>query len=102
MFEIVQQASLRIPRFGEESSPSKQARAAQFITYAPAAWKWLGIVGWGSKAIRADFARWIASASIQERQVFGFPPPGHSYWTDETVAGVSARYPAMDMTPYRA
>ncbi len=75
-------------------------RAAQFITYAPAAWKWLGIVGWGSKAIRPDFARWIAVASLEERQAFGFPPPGHPYWTDETVAGVSARYPDMDMTPY--
>jgi len=76
-------------------------RAAQFITYAPAAWKWLGIVGWGSKAIRPDFARWISSASLEERHAFGFPPPGHPYWTDETLAGVSARYPAMDMAPYR-
>lgn len=76
-------------------------RAAQFITYAPAAWKWLGIVGWGSKAIRPDFARWISAASVDERSAFGFPSPGHPYWTNETIAGVSARYPLMDMTPYR-
>jgi hypothetical protein len=76
-------------------------RVAQFITYAPAAWKWLGIVGWGSKAIRPDFARWISSASLAERAVFGFPPPGHPYWSEETLAGVGARYPAMDMAPYR-
>jgi hypothetical protein len=76
-------------------------RAAQFITYAPAACKWLGIVGWGSKAIRPDFARWIGRANTAEREAFGFPPAGHPYWTDETIAGVSARYSTMDMTPYR-
>ena len=77
-------------------------RVAQFITYAPAASKWLGIVGWSSKAIRPDFERWISGASLAERAVFGFPPPGDPYWTDETRAGVSARYPDMDMTPYLA
>ncbi len=75
-------------------------RVAHFITYAPSAWKWLGIVGWGSKAIRSDFARWVSTASLEERAAFGFPPPGDPYWTDETRAGVSARYPEMDMGPY--
>ena len=30
---------------------------------------------------------------------FGFPAPGHPYWTDETLDGVAARYPGMDMAP---
>jgi len=75
-------------------------RIAQFITYAPAAWKWLGIVGWPVEAIRPEFRTWIESASVTERTLLGFPRPGHQYWTNETLAGVAARYPGMDMGPY--
>ncbi|MEM7364066.1 MAG: phytanoyl-CoA dioxygenase family protein [Pseudomonadota bacterium] len=75
-------------------------RIVEFITYAPAAWKWLGITGWSVEAIRPEFREWIEAATPQERELLGFPPPGHAYWTDETREGVSARYPEMDMTPY--
>ena len=77
-------------------------RLAQFITYAPAAWQWLGIVGWSAQAIKPAFRAWVEQATPAERELFGFPPPGHVYWTEETLDGVSARYPGMDMTPYRA
>ncbi len=76
-------------------------RLAQFVTYAPAAWKWLGIVGWSAQAIKPAFRAWIESATTAERELLGFPPPGHPYWREETLAGVGARYPGMDMTPYR-
>ena len=32
----------------------------------------------------------------------GFPKPGDPYWTAETLAGVAARYPSLDMTPWQA
>lgn len=75
-------------------------RIGHFITYSPAAWKWLGIVGWSQTAIRPEFAEWIATATPAERSLLGFPAPGHDYWTDETLQGVSKRFPKMDMTPY--
>ena len=75
-------------------------RLGHFITYSPAAWKWLGIVGWPQQAPRREFSSWIASATPEERTLLGFPSPGHSYWTDETIEGVSKRYPHMNMTPY--
>ena len=77
-------------------------RIAQFVTYAPAAWKWLGIVGWSAQAVKPEFRRWMECATPAERELLGFPPPRHPYWTEETVAGVSARYPGMDMAPYRS
>ena len=77
-------------------------RIAQFITYAPAAWKWLGIVGWSAHGVKPEFRRWMERATPAERELLGFPPPKHPYWTEETIAGVSARYPGMDMAPYRA
>ena len=76
-------------------------RLGQFITYAPAAWRWLGIVGWSAYAIKREFREWLEAAPPAHRQLFGFPAPGHPYWTAETLDGVSARYPGMDMAPYR-
>ena len=76
-------------------------RVVQFITFAPEAWRWLGIVGWPVEAIRPEFRAWIETASLEERRQLGFPPPGHTYWTAETLEGVAARYPGMDMAPYR-
>jgi hypothetical protein len=32
--------------------------------------------------------------------VFGFPAPGHAYWTPETLKGVAQRYPGLDVTPW--
>ena len=76
-------------------------RLGMFVTYAPIACKWMGIVGWSQEAPRAEFRHWLERASVEERNSVGFPEPGDPYWTDETLDGVSARFPKMDMTPYR-
>ena len=52
----------------------------------------------------ARTCRGTASCSTPiERQltVLGFPPPGHPYWTAQTLAGVAARYPMLDLSPWR-
>jgi len=33
-------------------------------------------------------------------ELLGFPPPGHPYWNEETIAAVQMRYPKMDLAPY--
>ncbi len=71
-----------------------------WVTYAPKRWRWLGIVGWSEQAPRKEFRQWLERASVAQRSALGFPEPGHEYWTEETLAGVSARYPGMDMAPY--
>ena len=79
---------------------SEGARIGEFITYAPKNCPWLGIVGWPEQGVHKSFQIWIESASVEERQMLGFPVPGDPYWTEETLAGVSARFPNMDMSPY--
>jgi hypothetical protein len=32
----------------------------------------------------------------------GFPPPGHPYWNEATLVGVAARYPGLDLKPWRS
>jgi|TARA_B110000971_G_scaffold220781_1_gene265467 hypothetical protein len=77
------------------------ARVAHFVSYAPAKPRWMGIIGWPEQGIYPSFYNWLENATPQERELIGFPSPSDAYWTEETVAGVSARYPNMDMTPYK-
>ena len=76
-------------------------RIGMFVTYAPRACKWIGIVGWPQEGIRREFGQWIENASVEERNCVGFPVPGDPYWTEETLDGVAARFSKMDMAPYR-
>ena len=45
----------------------------------------------------------IAKCSLKQRQVLGFPPPGHPHWTNDMINAVEARYSphGMDVAPYR-
>lgn len=44
--------------------------------------------------------RFMADSTTKQRQLFGFPAPGHAYWTDETIRAIASIYPDMDVTPY--
>ncbi|MEM7020486.1 MAG: hypothetical protein AAF512_24485, partial [Pseudomonadota bacterium] len=77
-------------------------RVGHFISYAPRNCPWLGIVSWPVQGVRNAYHRWIEQSSIAEREMIGFPPVGHAYWTPEMVRGVQARFPKLDMSPYQA
>ncbi|NKB97186.1 MAG: hypothetical protein GKR90_01610 [Pseudomonadales bacterium] len=77
-------------------------RVAHFVTYAPKNCPWLGIVGWPTQGVRGSFQRWMEQSSLADRETIGFPPVGHEYWTEEMVRGVQARFPQLDMSPYRS
>ena len=38
---------------------------------------------------------------MRQLALFGFPPPGHPYWTPQTVAQLAARYPGLDTRGWR-
>jgi hypothetical protein len=48
------------------------------------------------------WAKLIPQCTVRERDLFGFPRPGHDYWTVQTIADTAARYPGIDMAPYEA
>ena len=77
-------------------------RIGQFISYAPRHCPWLGIVGWPEQGVRKAYHRWIEQSTIEERELIGFPPPGHPYWTEEMLIGVQARFPGLDLSPYQS
>jgi hypothetical protein len=76
------------------------------MTFRKAESEWISTLsrGWSWAMYRPSWVmeRLIVKASVEQRCVLGFPRPGHSYWTQETIAAVQARYGSLgiDMTPY--
>ena len=58
--------------------------------------------GMAQAASPERWARFIPQCSVRQRDLFGFPRPGDPYWSEETLDGVAARYPGIDLGPYRA
>ena len=72
------------------------------VSFKPVATDWLGSQAWPVAAPRA----WHGTGSCRRHPcasstVLGFPEPGHPYWNEDTLRGVAARYPLLDMTPWR-
>jgi len=59
--------------------------------------------GYHTFPIHGEGTAWhhfVSGATVRQLTVLGFPEPGHPYWTPETLRGVAARYPGLDMTPW--
>jgi ectoine hydroxylase-related dioxygenase (phytanoyl-CoA dioxygenase family) len=78
-----------------------QARFMLHVSYKPATVEWGGYQAWPIKGFSGEWHNFVQGASPRQLSVLGFPPPGHAYWTEETVAGVSKRYPGLDMSPWK-
>jgi hypothetical protein len=76
-------------------------RFSMTSVYRHAGFEWMGWRAWPREALQPAMKAWITHATPRQREVIGFPAPGHPYWTAETLDGTARRYPKMDMTPYR-
>jgi len=76
------------------------ARLSHHFVWRAAAYPFAGYHQWSHFGEKPELARFIERATPRQREVIGFPPPGHPYWNEQTLAGVAARYPRMDMKPY--
>jgi hypothetical protein len=79
-----------------------QARFMLHVAYKPAARDWVGYQAWPIKGFSPEWHKFVAQASVRQLTVLGFPQPGDPFWNDQTVAGVGARYPGLDMSPWRS
>jgi hypothetical protein len=77
------------------------ARFMLHVAYKPVATDWLGFQAWPQAAEGRAWHRFMEQATLRQLTVLGFPEPGHPYWNEETLLGVAARYPKLDMTPWR-
>jgi hypothetical protein len=77
------------------------ARYTLHCSFRPAGDEWVGRQGWGDRSFDSSWNPFVVRASPTQLELFGFPPPGHHYWTSQTVDGLALRYPGLDVTPWR-
>jgi hypothetical protein len=86
---------------GIRMTAPRSARFMLHVSFKPAGTDWLGSQAWPSAAEGMAWHRFANRATVRQMSALGVPPPGHPYWNDATLAGVAARYPGLDMTPWR-
>ena len=93
------------PQTVHRGSAITQPRGSRFtmhLNYRRAETEWAHRHAWADRSHQTAWYAFVEQASPRELELFGFPRPGHAYWTDETLAGVGQRYPGLDMTPWRS
>ncbi len=84
---------------GSDMTGERRARFSLLADYQVRGTTWGGKMAWPKQSPQR-WAKLIPQCTVRQRDLFGFPRPGDPYWTDETLAGVAARYPGIDLTPY--
>lgn len=87
---------------GSGMTGDRQSRFMLLADYSARGNPWMGKMSWPQTALQPGWIELMERATVRERQLFGFPAPGDPYWDEQTLEDVGARYPGMDMTPYRA
>lgn len=78
-----------------------QRRIMMHVSYRVAAAEWGQYQAWAYKGFSPEWHNFVQASGPAELSLIGFPPPGHPYWDDDSIARVNARYPDLDMQPWR-
>lgn len=84
---------------GSDLTGHRHSRFSILADYQRRGTTWGGKMAW-PKAAPQRWAKLIPQCTVRERDLFGFPRPGHDYWDPQTIADTARRYPGIDMTPY--
>ncbi|SOC46167.1 Phytanoyl-CoA dioxygenase (PhyH) [Blastococcus aggregatus] len=76
------------------------ARYSMQVCFRPASLQWGQRVGWAVRSFSPEWSAFVGRATVRQLQALGFPPPGHPYWTEETLAGMALRYPRLDLSAW--
>jgi hypothetical protein len=79
--------------------------ASRFVMvegFRPASAEWFSYDAFGRLGNSGKFASFVAGKTPEELSLFGFPGPGHIYWNAAMVDALEAKYPGLDVTPWRA
>ncbi|TDC11854.1 hypothetical protein E1284_26520 [Actinomadura bangladeshensis] len=87
---------------GTQLTAPRGARYSMHLGFRPSSLSWGQRVGWAARSFEREWVAFVHRATPRQLQVFGFPPPGHPYWTPQTLAGMALRYPELDLTPWSA
>ncbi len=87
---------------GVAMAEPRRARFLMNVAFKHPNTDWIGFHAFPARAEDRAWHRFVRSASPRQLCALGFPAPGDPYWTAETLAGVAARYPSLDLTPWRS
>ncbi|CAN5816077.1 hypothetical protein BH24ACT3_BH24ACT3_17630 [soil metagenome] len=87
---------------GTALSQPRGARYTIHVNFRTTDADWIGRRAWVDLSNQPDWHAFMGAASPRQLELFGVPPPGHPYWTDETLAGMTQRYPGLDVAPWRS
>ncbi|MHB8528122.1 MAG: phytanoyl-CoA dioxygenase family protein [Caulobacteraceae bacterium] len=86
---------------GSDFKAPGRSRFVYLVDFQQRGWRWNGKMSWPDHADRPGMAEAMIRMSPRERDLFGWPPAGADYWNPQTLADVAARYPGIDLSPYR-
>lgn len=93
--------SMRTFHRGSAMTATEGVRFTHHLTYQPAGPRWVGMSSFQGRGGSPEMDHFLVRATPRQRQIVGFPAICDPYWDEETLAGVGARYPDMDLRPYR-
>jgi hypothetical protein len=76
------------------------ARYTIHVNFRPEGADWISRHPWQKYTNSSRWHAFVFRATPEQLALFGFPRPGHSYWTDETIRGVGERYPELVLRPW--
>jgi hypothetical protein len=87
---------------GTDFARADASRFVLVVSYRPARADWFGYDAFGRLGVDSAFRSFAAGKSPEELALFGVPRPGHAYWNGATVDAMAAKYPGLDVAPWRA
>ena len=87
---------------GTDFTRSGASRFVLVVAFRPAQADWFGYDAFPRLGNNHTFRSFAAGKSAEELALFGVPRPGHAYWNEATVDAMAAKYPGLDVSPWRA
>ena len=87
---------------GTAMTAPRGARYTIHVNFRLAGIDWITRRSWQPESNGLRWRDFVVRATPEQLVLFGFPPPGHPYWTEETIEGTVARDPGLDPSPWRA
>jgi ectoine hydroxylase-related dioxygenase (phytanoyl-CoA dioxygenase family) len=86
---------------GADLEPGTE-RHVVILGYKPAGLEWIGYDSLPPLSINPDFVELVEACTPDELALFGFPAPGHAYWTSAQLEATAVLYPGLDLDPWWA
>lgn len=85
---------------GSNFTEAGRSRFVMLVDFQQRGWRWNGKMSWPDHAEMPGMIEAMVRMTPRERDLFGWPPIGSDYWTDQTLRDVRLRYPGIDLSPY--